>query len=241
KPGEPNWDAPFGQGRPGWHIECSVMAMKYLGETLDIHTGGVDLIFPHHENEIAQSEALTGKPFVRFWLHAEFLLIEGQKMAKSLGNFYTLRGVLEKGYAPEAVRYLLTSVPYRKQLNFTFEALKSAGTAIERLRNFELRLDTGRLEPGENPRVSEMTAEARRQFEAGMDDDLNTSRALAATFDYLRDATTLLDSGDFKSGDIPGARDLLAHFDSIFAVLEPSRQTQLPPEEIPRAIDEARP
>ena len=126
KPGEPSWDAPFGRGRPGWHIECSVMSMKYLGETLDIHTGGVDLVFPHHENEIAQSEALTGKPFVRYWLHAEFLLIEGQKMSKSLGNFYTLRDVLAKGHAPEAVRYLLASVPYRKQLNFTFDALRSA-------------------------------------------------------------------------------------------------------------------
>ncbi len=151
KPDEPYWESPFGRGRPGWHIECSVMAMKYLGETLDIHSGGVDLVFPHHENEIAQSEAITGKPFVRYWLHAEFLLIEGQKMSKSLGNFYTLRDLLDKGYSPDAVRYLLASVPYRKQLNFTFDALKSSGTAIERLRNFKLRLDTERFEAGENP------------------------------------------------------------------------------------------
>ncbi len=124
KPGEPYWDTPFGPGRPGWHIECSVMAMKYLGETIDIHTGGVDLIFPHHENEIAQSECITGKPFARFWLHAEHLMVEGQKMSKSLGNFYTLRDILGRGWAPEAIRYLLISVPYRKQLNFTFDGLE---------------------------------------------------------------------------------------------------------------------
>src|SRR5712692_446661 len=145
KPGEPNWEAPFGQGRPGWHIECSVMAMKYLGETLDIHTGGVDLTFPHHENEIAQSEALTGKPFVRFWMHAEHLSIDAQKMSKSAANFYTLRDLLQMGYAPEAVRYLLASVPYRKKLNFTFDGLKAAATSIERLRNYQLRLETDRF------------------------------------------------------------------------------------------------
>jgi cysteinyl-tRNA synthetase len=238
KPDEPYWDSPFGRGRPGWHIECSVMAMKYLGATLDIHSGGVDLVFPHHENEIAQAEPLTGKPFVRFWLHAEFLLIEGQKMSKSLGNFYTLRDVLAKGYSPEAVRYLLASVPYRKQLNFTFDALKSATTAIERLRNFKLRLDTGRFEPGENPKITAMGEEARRQFEAGMDDDLNTARALAAIFDYVRDANTAMDASEFKEGNLPGARDLLARFDSIFDVLEAAREGRLSAEDIQRKIDE---
>ena len=142
KEGEPAWETPLGAGRPGWHIECSVMAIKYLGETLDIHAGGIDLIFPHHENEIAQSESLTGKPFARFWLHAEFLMVEGQKMSKSLGNYFTLRDVVARGYPPEAIRYLLASVPYRKQLNFTFDGLKSAATAIDRLRNFKLRLET---------------------------------------------------------------------------------------------------
>jgi cysteinyl-tRNA synthetase len=236
KPGEPAWDSPFGRGRPGWHIECSVMSMKYLGETLDIHTGGVDLVFPHHENEIAQSEAITGKPFVRYWLHAEFLLIEGQKMSKSLGNFYTLRDILDKGYPPESVRYLLASVPYRKQLNFTFDALKSAGTAIERLRNFKLRLDTGRFEDGENPRVTELAATARREFEEGLNDDLNTARALAAIFDYVRDANTAMDSGEFHAGNLAAARDLLARFDGIFDVLNASTQGRLSPEEIERAI-----
>ena len=142
KEGEPAWDSPLGRGRPGWHIECSVMAIQYLGATLDIHLGGVDLVFPHHENEIAQSESITGKPFSRFWIHSEFLMVEGQKMAKSLGNYYTLRDLVEKGYAPETIRYLLASVPHRKTLNFTFDGLKAAQTAIERLRNFELRLKT---------------------------------------------------------------------------------------------------
>ena len=159
-------------------------------------------------------------------------------MSKSVGNFYTLRDVLDKGHAPEAVRYLLASVPYRKQLNFTFDALKSAATAIERLRNFKLRLDTDRFEPGENPRITELGEEARRQFEAGMDDDLNTARALAATFDYVRDTNTAMDAGEFKAGNLPGARDLLARFDGIFDVLEVSGKPPLSPEEIERAIEE---
>jgi cysteinyl-tRNA synthetase len=238
KPGEPAWDSPFGPGRPGWHIECSVMAMKYLGETLDIHAGGVDLVFPHHENEIAQAEGMTGKPFVRYWLHAEHLFIEGQKMAKSLGNFYTLRDVLEKDYTPEAVRYLLASVPYRKQLNFTFDALKSAATAIERLRNFKRRLETGRLEEGENPQITEAAGQARREFEAGLDDDLNTAQALAAVFEYLRQANTWMDAGEFRAGNRAQALDLLARFDCIFDVLEPSRAGRLPAEEVERAIAE---
>ena len=157
KEGEPFWDTAIGPGRPGWHIECSVMAIKYLGETLDIHAGGVDLIFPHHENEIAQSESLTGKPFSRFWLHAEFLMVEGQKMSKSLGNYYTLRDLVAKGHAPESIRYLLASVPYRKSLNFTIDGLKSAAIAIERLRNFKLRLETDRFAEGLNEQLAERT------------------------------------------------------------------------------------
>src|SRR5436309_4368891 len=183
KEGEPFWSTSIGPGRPGWHIECSVMAIKYLGETLDIHAGGVDLIFPHHENEIAQSEALTDKPFARFWLHAEFLLVEGQKMSKSLGNFFTLRDIVEKGYQPEAIRYLLASVPYRKQLNFTFDGLKSAATAIDRLRNFKLRLDHEEFFAGLNEKLLGRTAQAETQFGASLDDDLNTAEALAAVFE----------------------------------------------------------
>src|SRR4029079_3253638 len=165
KEGEPAWQTPLGPGRPGWHIECSVMAIKYLGATLDIHAGGVDLIFPHHENEIAQSESLTGKPFSRFWLHSEFLLVDGQKMSKSLGNFYTLRDILAQGYQPEAVRYLLASVPYRKALNFTFDGLKSAATSIERLRSFKLRLETGKFAGGNGAALLERTAQARKDFD----------------------------------------------------------------------------
>src|SRR5579871_2555530 len=171
---EPAWQTPLGEGRPGWHIECSVMAMKYLGETLDIHTGGVDLTFPHHENEIAQSEAITGKPFARFWLHAEHLSIDAQKMSKSLGNFYTLRDLLAEGYAPEAIRYLLASVPYRKKLNFTFEGLKAAATSIDRLRNFKLRVDTAKFAPGTNDAIATRTREAILAFDEALDDDLNT-------------------------------------------------------------------
>ncbi|MGH9719553.1 MAG: cysteine--tRNA ligase, partial [Bryobacteraceae bacterium] len=175
KDGEPYWDTEIGKGRPGWHIECSVMALQYLGETLDIHAGGIDLTFPHHENEIAQSEALTGKPFARFWLHAEFLLVEGQKMSKSLGNFYTLRDVLSRGHSPEAVRYLLAQQPYRKQLNFTFDGLKSAATAIERLRNFELRLTTSKFPELPDEAYLERARRARELFDVSLDDDLNTA------------------------------------------------------------------
>jgi cysteinyl-tRNA synthetase len=222
KDGEPGWEAPIGCGRPGWHIECSVMAMKYLGETLDIHTGGVDLMFPHHENEIAQSEALTGKPFSRFWLHAEHLIVEGQKMSKSLGNFFTLRDLVEKGYSPESVRYLLASVPYRKKLNFTFEGLKAAATSIDRLRNYKLRLETAKFPDGENPKLTERAQAATQAFENALNDDLNTAEALAAAFEYVRDTNTAMDSGDFLSGNASGALDFLKRFDSIFDILRPS-------------------
>src|SRR5689334_4845829 len=177
KEGEPAWRTPLGPGRPGWHIECSVMAIKYLGETLDIHAGGVDLIFPHHENEIAQSESLTGKPFSRFWLHAEFLMVEGQKMSKSLGNYFTLRDLLGRGYPPEAIRYLLASVPYRKSLNFTMDGLKSASIAIERLRNFKLRLETDQYPAGANELLETRTAAASQAFLDSLNDDVNTAEA----------------------------------------------------------------
>ena len=224
KNGEPYWDTPIGPGRPGWHIECSVMAIQYLGETIDIHSGGVDLIFPHHENEIAQSVALTGKPFARYWVHAEFLLVDGQKMSKSLGNYYTLRDVLARGSAPETVRYLLASVPHRKQLNFTFDGLKAAATAVDRLRNFKLRLDEGKFPPGKNEKLAARTAEAESRFSAGLDDDLNTAEALAAAFEYIRDANIAMDSGEFHAEDAAPARAFLERFDAIFDVLRPSAQ-----------------
>jgi cysteinyl-tRNA synthetase len=151
KPGEASWETSIGRGRPGWHIECSVMSMEELGETFDLHAGGEDLIFPHHENEIAQSESLTGKTFANFWFHARFLLVEGEKMSKSLGNFFTLRDLVLKGHKPSSIRYLLASAPYRNQLNFTFDGLKAAAISVERLRNFKTRLETGHFAAGSSP------------------------------------------------------------------------------------------
>jgi len=222
KEGEPFWDTAIGPGRPGWHIECSVMAIKYLGETLDIHAGGVDLIFPHHENEIAQSESLTGKLFSRFWLHAEFLMVEGQKMSKSAGNYYTLRDLVAKGHAPESIRYLLASVPYRRALNFTMDGLKSAAIAIDRLRNFKLRLETDRYAEGLNQQLTARTAQASEAFTDSLNDDLNTAEALAAVFEFVRDANSAMDSGEFRAGNAPAALEFLNLFDSIFKVLKPS-------------------
>jgi cysteinyl-tRNA synthetase len=219
---EPFWETEIGAGRPGWHIECSVMAIKYLGETLDIHAGGVDLIFPHHENEIAQSESLTGRPFARFWLHAEFLLVEGQKMSKSLGNYFTLRDIVERGYPPESVRYLLASVPYRKALNFTFAELRSAGTAIERLRNFKLRLETDRFPEGVNEQLLDRTRLAGEEFAAGMNDDLNTAAAMAAIFEFVRDANTAIDAAEFRAANAGPALELLSRFDEVFDVIQPT-------------------
>jgi cysteinyl-tRNA synthetase len=222
KEGEVFWDTEIGPGRPGWHIECSVMAIQYLGATLDIHAGGIDLIFPHHENEIAQSEALTGKQFARFWMHSEFLLVEGQKMSKSLGNFFTLRDILEKGYPPETVRYLLASVPYRKSLNFTFDGLKSAATAIDRLRNYELRLETAKFPEGTSEAIQTRSEAALKQFNDSLDDDLNSAEALAAVFEYVRETNSAMDSGTFLAGNVAGAKELLGRFDLFFDVLKPT-------------------
>ncbi len=236
KDDEPYWDTKLGPGRPGWHIECSAMAMKYLGDTLDIHAGGVDLAFPHHENEIAQSEALTGKTFARFWLHSEHLIVESQKMAKSLGNFYTLRDLLDRGYRPETVRYLLASVPYRNKLNFTFDGLKAAATAIERLRNFKLRLETETLPADASADFAARAAEALKRFDAGLDDDLNTAEALAAVFEFVREANVAMDAGAFPAKAAQPALDLLERFDSIFDVLRPSEIDRGPSDEEVEAL-----
>jgi len=239
KEGEPFWPTSLGPGRPGWHIECSVMALKYLGSTLDIHAGGVDLIFPHHENEIAQSESLTRAPFARFWLHSEFLQVEGQKMSKSLGNYYTLRDVLERGYAPEAIRYLLASVPHRKPLNFTFAELKSATMTIERLRNFKLRLETDRLPEGKSEKGAARTALAQEQFAASLNDDLNTAEALASVFEYIREVNAMMDAREFRADDARAAFDFLARFDAVFDVLRPTVEGgSLSDEEIDKLIKE---
>ncbi|HVB34404.1 MAG TPA: cysteine--tRNA ligase [Patescibacteria group bacterium] len=219
KPGEHFWETRIGPGRPGWHIECSTMSMKYLGPTLDIHTGGVDLVFPHHENEIAQSEAATGQPFVRYWLHAEHLLVNGEKMSKSAGNFYTLRDLLERGQRPSAVRFLLASVPYRRQLNFTFEGLQQASSSVERLRNFAERLRREALPERTSTPFASRIEEAEKDFQAGLEDDLNTAQALAAMFDLVRDVNTAIDRAEFSRADAPAALGLLERFDAIFAVL----------------------
>jgi cysteinyl-tRNA synthetase len=219
KAGEHFWETSIGNGRPGWHIECSAMAMKYLGETLDIHTGGIDLAFPHHENEIAQSEGATGKPFVKYWLHAEHLLVEGEKMSKSLGNFYTLRDLFAKGYKPSALRFALASVPYRRQLNFTLDGLASAASSVERLRNFADRLTQGKFPADGAKSFAARIEEAAKEFDAGLSDDLNTARALGAIFEFVREANIAMDKGEFAAGDVAAARTLLQAFDQIFAVL----------------------
>jgi cysteinyl-tRNA synthetase len=220
KPGEHFWETRIGPGRPGWHIECSAMAMKYLGETLDIHTGGVDLAFPHHENEIAQSEAATGKPFVRYWLHAEHLLVEGEKMSKSLGNFFTLRDIFAKGHKPSAVRFLLASVSHRRQLNFTFDGLRQAASSVERLRNLAERLTREQFPSGKSEAMEKAARRAAEEFEAGLADDLNTAQALAAVFDLVREANIAMDRGEFRQEDAQRVQQVLERFDLIFGLLE---------------------
>jgi cysteinyl-tRNA synthetase len=219
KPGEHFWETPIGPGRPGWHIECAAMALKYLGDTLDIHSGGVDLTFPHHENEIAESEAATGKTFVRYWLHAEHLLVDHEKMSKSMGNFATLRELFSHGNKPSSIRFLLASVPYRSQLNFTPESLQGAASSVERLRNFVARLRMEKFPEGPSPAIAERAAKAREEFDRGLADDLNTAQALAAIFELVREANIAMDRGEFRQGDAAPVLDVMETFDAIFAVL----------------------
>jgi cysteinyl-tRNA synthetase len=216
--GDVFWKTEIGKGRPGWHLECSVMSMKYLGETLDIHSGGVDLIFPHHENEIAQSEAVTGKKFVNYWMHGEYLMVEGERMAKHLGNFYTLKDLLDKGYNPRAVRYLLLSTHYRQQLNFTFEGLKAAQSAIERLTIFLQRLSEANGEPA-GEELKKLMKTTKKDFEAALDDDLNITKALATLFDFIRDVNRMMDKGKVSGNEAETAQDLMMRFDRILAVI----------------------
>ena len=220
KPGEASWQTSIGPGRPGWHIECSVMSMAELGESFDLHAGGEDLIFPHHENEIAQSESYTGKPFARFWFHVRFLLVEGQKMSKSLGNFFTIRDLVLKGYKPSSIRLLLASVPYRNQLNFTFDGLDQAASNIDKLRNFKLRLTSGAFPEGANPVLQQLAQETVERFTAALDDDLNTAQAQAAIFEMVRKANVAFDSGEVKKADVVPLLSALTRFDEIFAVLK---------------------
>jgi cysteinyl-tRNA synthetase len=219
KPGEAQWQTEIGPGRPGWHIECSVMSMKYLGDTFDLHCGGEDLIFPHHENEIAQSESLTGKLFVKHWMHCRFLLVNGEKMSKSLGNFYTLRDLILMGYKPSSIRYLLASVPYRKQLNFTFDGLTAATASVERMRNFKLRLETSTFPDGSNADIQKLAQDTIAKMRAGLEDDLNTAYAQGAIFDLVRDANAAIDAGKIGKDDVPKLLDAIERFDDIFGVM----------------------
>ena len=219
KPGEAFWETSIGRGRPGWHIECSVLSMEELGDTFDLHAGGEDLIFPHHENEIAQSESLTGKTFANYWFHARFLLVEGEKMSKSLGNFFTPRDLVLKGYRPSSIRYLLASVPYRNQLNFTFDGLRQAATSVERLRNFRLRLSSGQFPAGANAAMAKLAQEAIDGMKAALDDDLNTAQAQAAIFEMVRATNAAIDAGEMRKEDTPGLLHAIEKFDEIFAVL----------------------
>jgi cysteinyl-tRNA synthetase len=244
KPGETSWDTPIGRGRPGWHIECSAMAMEYLGESFDLHAGGEDLMFPHHENEIAQSETATRKPFARHWMHVRFLLVDGRKMSKSEGNFYTLRDLLLKGYKASAIRLALISVPYRHQLNFTFDGLTDATNAIDRLRTFHQRLTDGSFAPGENPALQETAKKAHAAYIEALANDLNTAEARAPIFDLVRAANTAIDQGQLLAGDRDAILRVLADFDAVFDVIrdndaEPTRRALAWAEEAGRMADVA--
>ena len=244
RPGEPTWDYADPPGRPGWHLECSAMALRLLGEPpIDIHTGGVDLIFPHHENEIAQSEGATGKPFSRFWMHTEFLLVDEQKMSKSLGNIFTLPDVVSRGFRPSAMRYLLLSAHYRKQLNFTWAGLAQAEEALRRLTDFVARAEAVKPE-GSHPEVGSRVQEARTAFSDAMRDDLNTAAALGAMFELVRALNSAIDAGHFGRGDLPAVRDAFAECDRVLGVLSLRRaedeQAPVPAEDIERLIEDRR-
>ena len=216
---EPHWETALGAGRPGWHIECSAMASSILGDTFDLHAGGEDLMFPHHENEIAQSESATGKPFARHWMHVRFLLVEGKKMSKSEGNFYTLRDLLLKGHRASAIRYLLISVPYRHQMNFTFEALAAAANTIDRWRTFHARILRGGFVPGANEAVRAATEKAAKDFTAALANDLNTAKAAAAISEMVSAANSAADAGTLGEDNAAEILRVLTMFDDVFAVL----------------------
>jgi cysteinyl-tRNA synthetase len=234
---EPAWTTAFGNGRPGWHIECSAMSMKYLGETFDIHCGGVDLIFPHHENEIAQSEGATGKPFVNYWLHGEHLKINGESMSKSKGNYYTYRDLTRQGFTPAAIRYALFSAPYRKQINFTLDGLRGHEKTVASLRAFRARLEEARTEAGSNPALRAVAARALEEFTNGLDDDLNTSVALAAVHNLSREVNTALDNHQLRADDKTDLLALLARFDSVLNIFGHTEREMLDAE-IQALIDE---
>ncbi len=224
------WETELGKGRPGWHLECSAMSMKYLSESFDIHAGGVDLIFPHHENEIAQSEGATSKKFVNYWLHCEHLLVDGRKMSKSLRNFFTLRDLLDKGFKPKAIRYFLLSGYYKQQLNLTFEALRAAEEAVKRLNDFrdaleEISSKKTRVKEKENKEAVVLVERVKKEFEQALDADLNTPLALAALFEFVRDYNKLIEEKKVGSKNARDALEALKEFDSVLCVLSRKQAT----------------
>jgi cysteinyl-tRNA synthetase len=220
EPAEPRWDSPFGPGRPGWHIECSAMSMKYLGESFDIHTVGVDNIFPHHENEIAQSEAATGRPFVTLWMHAAHLQIEGEKMAKSAGNFVTLRDLLEAGHSPRVIRHVLIGTHYRKSLQFTTDALRQAETELAKFDDLRYRLGNETLAEGAAPVLAAAAEAARAGFRAALSDDLNISGAMSALFGLVRETNAALDARRATAADRDAVLAALAAADDVLGTLD---------------------
>lgn len=229
KDGDIFWETAIGKGRPGWHIECSAMSMKWLGEQIDIHTGGIDLIFPHHENEIAQSEACTGKEFVKYWLHNDYILVDGKKMSKSLGNFYTLRDLLNKGYKPRAIRYLLLSSNYRQQLNFTLQGLDAAASAVQRYQEFYDAVKAITEESKENTDVDLLITEMQTKFEEALDDDLEISRGLAAVFDFIHEINKKNENNELGKAD---AKKILIYIESIDNVLGLLREEEKIPADV---------
>ncbi|MFW6164121.1 MAG: cysteine--tRNA ligase [Planctomycetota bacterium] len=227
------WESPWSVGVPGWHVECTAMAMRYLGDQIDIHTGGEDNIFPHHECEIAQAEAATGKsPYCRFWMHNRHLLVESTKMSKSKGNFYTLRDLVEQGHSPVAIRYLLLSSHYRQPLNFTMEGLEAAATAVHRINDFVARLDEAPEADG-GPDVAERCETAKEHFAAALDDDLNVSQALAAVFDFMHEINRL----QLTAVSAEPVREAMQYFDRVLDVLD-KPEDQVLDEEVERLIEE---
>jgi len=237
KPGEPTWDYGLGPGRPGWHLECSAMALRLLGQPpIDLHAGGIDLIFPHHENEIAQSEGATGTPFSRFWVHVEHLIIDNEKMSKSLGNVYNVKDVIDQGFRPSALRYLLLSSHYRKQLRFSWETLQQADESLRRLGDAVARLDT--VTGGEaHPDITEALDRGRAEFDQALQADLNTSAGLAVLFDLVRVLNTAIDVGAMGEPDVRAARELFGHFDRVLGVLSLRQQEDARPPVDPAEID----
>jgi cysteinyl-tRNA synthetase len=240
RPDEPSWDLGFGRGRPGWHLECSAMALRLLGEPpIDVHCGGVDLIFPHHENEIAQSEGATNKKFSRFWVHVEHLLIDEEKMSKSLGNVFTVPDITASGYRPSALRYLLLSTHYRKQLKFSWDTLDQAEESLRRLADFVDRLDRVTT-LGSHEEIEEKLQAAMKQFRSALDEDLNTAGALGTIFDLVRALNAAIDARDLGTGDVPAVKEAFEMFDSVLGVIALRRQEDAHPpvalEEIDRLV-----